>query len=316
MQVATARAEQTTGAEAAPQSRLSPLDRARRRLLVPFVFPALVVYTAIMVLPTIFTFWISLNRWAGAGPMEWAGWDNYTAIVRDPTLSGAFVNTFWIVVGVGAGVFFISFAITMVVHGMAGRKFVRAVVFFPSLVPGIAVSILWGYLFNSDGLLNKLLATVGAPPVPWLAEDNLFKVVMLGLVWLSVGTYTVIFMASVDRIPPELYEAAEIDGASAFYSFTRITLPLMWDVVSVCTILWCVGALKTFDFLLTFGGSSYTLPPRKIWNVALYSYGAAFSPDGTASYGVSAACGVLVLLLTVILTILARRVTRRESLNY
>jgi len=300
-----------------PGPRHSPFHRARRRMFVPFVYPALAVYVLIMLAPTVFTLWLSLNRWAGAGPMQWAGLHNYTAMFRDPVFRTSFVNTFWIVAGVGAAVFTIAFGLTILLQDMAGRKWARAVVFFPSLVPGIAISIMWGYLFNPDGLVNTLLADVGVHSHPaWLAQDNMFKVILIGMTWLSSGVYTVIFMAAVDRIPPELYQAAEIEGASAFQRFRYVTFPLMKDVVSVCSVLWCVGALKTFEFLLVFSAESGALPPTNIWNFAMYSYAEAFNPDGTADYGIAAACGVIVLLLTGLLIVLARRVLRRDADTY
>jgi len=270
-----------------------------------------------MVLPTLFSLWVSLNSWAGAGPMTWVGFKNYRNMFADPTFRTAFANTLWIVLGVGVGVFVIAFGLTLLLHDMVGRRWVRAVVFFPSLVPGIVVSILWGYLFNPDGLINSALGDAGIhTPPAWLSQDNLFKTILVGMMWLSSGTYTVIFMAAVDRIPPELYEAAAIDGARPLQRFRHITLPMMSDVVAVCAVLWCVGALKTFEFLLTFSASAGGLPPRNIWNFAMYSYASAFGQQGAAEFGVASAAGVVVLFFTGLLAILARRVTRGDQNTY
>lgn len=299
------------------RDRPSPFESARGRMFVPMVWPALLVYVIVMIAPTAFTIWLSANTWPGAGPMEYVGFGNYTQMVRSPVFVSSFVNTFWIVVGVGTAVFLVAFVLTMLLQDMLGRKFVRLIIFFPALVPGVAVSVLWGFLFNNDGLINSVLAKVGVDdPPPWLAVDNIFKVILLGLVWLSVGTYTVIFMAAADRIPKEFYEAAELEGAGPWQRFRYVTLPMMWDVVSVCAVLWCVGALKIFEFLLTFSGSAAFLPSTKNWNFALFSYATAFAPSGVAQFGMAAACGVLVLLLTLVLTVLARRLTRREVLNF
>ncbi|GAA2387702.1 sugar ABC transporter permease [Dactylosporangium salmoneum] len=316
-QLARTEVAATTAGKAATRPRYSPFERSRRRLFVPFVYPALVVYALIMLAPTVFTIWVSLNHWSGAGALEWAGLDNYTSMLTDPVFGTAFVNTLWIVLGVGVAVFAVAFTLTMLMHDMLGRRFVRAVVFFPSLVPGIVVSILWGYLFNPDGLVNRLLSVVGVHNHPaWLAENNMFKTLLVGMVWLGSGTYTVIFMAAVDRIPPEVYEAAELEGATPWQRFFHITLPMTWDVVSVCAILWCIGALKTFEFILTFSAAAGSLPPKNVWNFAMYSYAEAFNPDGLADYGVASASGVVVLILTGLLTFLARRVVRKDTVTY
>jgi raffinose/stachyose/melibiose transport system permease protein len=279
--------------------------------------PALIVYGAVMVIPTVYTLWISLNNWAGVGPMKWAGLENYRTMFVDPSFGSAFANTLWIVFGVGLGIFIIAFVLTMLMHDMWGRKYVRMIIFFPSLVPGIAVSILWGYVFGADGLINAMLRDVGVRSHPaWLDTDNLFRVIMLGMIWLGTGTYTVIFMAAVDRIPSELYDAAGLAGATPFQRFRYVTFPLMRDVIGVCSVLWCVSALKAFEFLLTFGSSQGSLPPRNVWNFALYSYAQSFGNEGVQSFGIAAASGVIVLLCTAMLMVLARRVLRGERVTY
>lgn len=295
----------------------SPFDQTRHRAFRLFVYPAVIVYTLVMVLPTLFTLWVSLNKWAGAGPMEWAGLRNYTGMIKDPVFKTAFVNTLWIVFGVGAAVFLIAFALTMLMHDMLGRRWARAIVFFPSLIPGIAISVLWGYLFNPDGLVNTLLGKVGVHnPPAWLSQDHMFMTVLMGLTWLSTGTYVVIFMAAVDRIPPDFYDAAKIAGASAMQQFRYITFPMMRDVVATCSVLWIVGALKTFEFLLTFSAVSGKLPPTQIWNFSMYSYASAFPADGASNFGVASASGVVVLVLTGTVTFLSLKVLNRDSITY
>ncbi|MEV4899023.1 carbohydrate ABC transporter permease [Nonomuraea sp. NPDC050547] len=312
------RAEDRQAERAARKNQGSPLDRSRRRLLAPFIMPSLVIYLLVMIAPTVFTVWISFNKWAGVGPMEFVGLQNYTRMFKDPVFHTSFVNTFLIVFGVGAGVFLLSFVLTMLLQDMVGRKFVRAVIFFPTLIPGVVISILWGFMYDPDGLVNAGLRAIGFGSVPeWLSSDNAFKTIMLGMVWLSSGGYTVIFMAATDRIPRYYYEVADLDGASAFQRFRYVTLPLMWDVVGVCMVLWMIGALKVFEFLLTFSGATGQLPSTKIWNFSLYSYATAFPSEGEAGFGMAAACAVLMLVLTVGLTLLARHATqRRDDVDY
>jgi len=285
-------------------------------MFVPFVYPALILYLLIMVAPTLFTFYVSLTEWSGAGPLTWVGLHNYKVLFTDSTFETSFYNTLWIVFGVGIAVFIIAFILTMLLQDMIGRKWIRLIVFFPSLIPGIVISILWGYIFNPSGLVNTLLDKVGVHSHPaWLSTDHMFQTILVGMVWLSVGTYTVIFMAGVDGIPKELYEAAEIEGATPRQRFTNVTMPMMWDLISVCSVLWCVGALKTFEFLLVFSAAAGGLPPKNIWNFSMFSYAEAFNPEGTAQFGIAAATGVIILIATGILAGLARRVTRKETLT-
>jgi raffinose/stachyose/melibiose transport system permease protein len=249
--------------------------------------------------------------------MSFVGLDNYARMFRDPKFLVALANTFWIVVGVGVLVYAISFALTLVLQNAFGRKAIRSIIFFPTLIPGIVISILWGFLFNPDGLINGFLRLIGVDDPPaWLGSDLIFPTILLGMTWLSVGMYTIILLSAADRIPPEYYEVADLAGASALQRFRYVTLPLMWDVVSVTAVLWCITSLKTFEFLLTFSSTSGTLPDTGIWNLAVYSYAAAFPAGGSANFGASAACGVIMLGLALVLTLLARRMMRGDDIEY
>ncbi|MGX1932865.1 carbohydrate ABC transporter permease [Microbacterium resistens] len=295
----------------------SAFDRTRRRSYRLFVAPALVVFAAILAVPTLFSIVTSFTKWSGIGPMEFVGIDNYVRMFRNPVFLSSLWNTFLIVVGVGIIVYVVAFALALVLQNTFGRKPIRSIIFFPTLIPGIVISVLWGFLFNPDGLVNSFLRTLGiAEPPPWLGSQLIFPTIMLGLAWLSIGTYAVILLAAADRIPKEYYEVADLAGASPIQRFRYVTLPLMWDVVSVTAVLWCVSALKTFEFLLLFSSSAGTLPSSKIWNIAIYSYAQAFPGRGVAQFGAAAACGVVMLLLALALTILARRVMRSDDIEY
>lgn len=309
-------------AEGRPRRRPLPsgesaFDRTRRRSYRLFIAPALIMFTAILVVPTIFSIVTSFTKWSGSGPMEFVGLDNYVRMFRNPLFMTSLWNTFLIVVGVGIIVYGVSFALTLVLQNTFGRKAIRSIIFFPTLIPGIVISVLWGFLFNPDGLVNSFLKMLGvSEPPAWLGSQMIFPTIMLGLAWLSVGTYTVILLAAADRIPKEYYEVADLAGASPFQRFRYVTLPLMWDLVSVTAVLWCVSALKTFEFLLLFSSSAGTLPSSNIWNIAIYSYAQAFPGRGVAQFGAAAACGVVMLLLALALTILARRVMRSDDIEY
>ncbi|MFC4118917.1 carbohydrate ABC transporter permease [Nonomuraea zeae] len=312
----------TLEAEAPAATRLavskgSPLARARRRLYLPFVLPALAVYLLVFIVPSLFTVVLSFAKWSGAGPIEWVGLANYRRLWYDDVFHSSLANTLLILIGVGFLTFLFSFGLTMVLREMAGRKFVRAVIFFPNAVSALAISILWGFLFQADGLVNALLRLAGVDAVPkWLADDNLFYVICMGLVWVNTGFYTTILMAAVDRIPVYLYEAADLEGASSWQKFRNVTLPLMWDAVAVSATLWAISAIKIFEFIYVFAGAAGSVPTIKSWTLSLYAYAEAFQPTGEARYGASAAATMVTLVLIVVLTLLTRRVTRRETLEY
>ncbi|MFB6777242.1 carbohydrate ABC transporter permease [Streptomyces sp. NPDC056352] len=299
------------------EARPSPLAARRRRLFWPLLVPAVVVYLVFFAGPSLYTVWLSFNEWGGAGPMSFVGIDNYRRLLEDPAFQQSFTNTLWIILGVGGLTFLVSFALTMVLRDMKGRKAARSILFFPNIVPSIALSILWGFLFQHDGLADALVGALGMEHPPnWLGQSTIFRVIMIGLVWTSTGFYTTILMAAVDQIPPELYEDCDLAGANAFQKFRHVTLPLMWDVVGVCAVLWTISAVKVFEFIYAFAGAAGQMPDTGVWNTALYTYGEAFASGGIPRYGSAAASAVVMVTLVGALVVLIRRVMQRDTVQF
>ena len=294
----------------------SPLQRRRAKMFWPFLLPALVLYTAFMVGPTLASFWISLHSWDGITPMTWRGLTNFHLLLADPVFHTALLNTLVILFGVGAAVFALSFALTMLLRDMAGRRFARAVIFFPSIVSPLVLAIFWGFLFQQRGLLDSLLTGLGMADRPNFLGDHLWLIVCLGMVWMSTGLYVTIIMAGVDQIPPYLYEECELAGATAWQRFRYVTFPLTWDVIATTTVLWTVSSLKIFDFILAFGGTTNDLPPTSTWNTALFIYGNTFGGRVPLyQFGYASAAAVVTLVTIIVLVVLLRRLTRREAVQ-
>lgn len=295
----------------------SRLDAQRRKLFWPFVIPALVLYLVFFIGPSLAAVWISFHNWSGSGPMTWVDWRNYVVLFQDPVFHTAFVNTLLILVVVGVLVFVIAFAMTMILREMRGSKFVRQVLFFPYIVSSIVLSILWGFLFQYDGLVNAVLGLVGAEPVRWLSAENLLPMILLGMVWINVGLYAMIILAGVDRIPPQFYEDSALAGTTAFQRFRHVILPMTWDVVSVAAILWTINSLKIFEFILAFGGTTSDLPNQSVWNSALFVYGMSFGGRTPAyAFGYASASAIVMLLLFGLFVLILRRVLRREHIEF
>lgn len=300
------------------ESRMEmPIKLEQKRIYWWFVLPAVVLYTVLFALPALGTLWISFHKWPGSGPMEWVGVRNYRILWHDPTFTIAFVNTLKILFIVGGATFLVSFFLMMVLRDLAGKGFVRASIFFPNILSGVVIAILWGFLFQADGLVNQFLLLAGiSDPPKWLNENMIMNVVMVGLVWVQTGFFTTILMAGADRIPKHLYEDCALAGAGTFQQFRFVTLPLMWEVLCVAAVLWTISSIKIFEFILAFAGATGFLPPVKAWNTAIYSYAEAFSGEGTPKYGTSSASAVVMLVLVVVLVFLLRRLMRRETLQF
>ncbi|MGH3095618.1 MAG: carbohydrate ABC transporter permease [Streptosporangiales bacterium] len=296
----------------------SPLERGRRKLLLSFVSPALVLYLVFVIGPSLAALWISFHKWTGIGPMTWAGLGNYARLLRDPAFHQAFINTVVILVVVGAAVFVLSFALTMLIREMRGRGFIRSVLFFPHIVSAIVLSIAWGFIFQYDGVVNQVLGAVfGTSPIPWLDADNLFAMILVGLVWFSTGFYVTIILAGVDRIPAYFYEDAFIAGTNALQRLRHVTIPLSWDVISVAAVFWTINSLKLFEFIYAFGGTTNDLPPTAVWNSALFVYGESFGGRSPSyMFGYASASAMLMLALIAVFVLVLRRLLRRDAVEF
>ena len=308
--------------ELRPQARRSspartPFERPRRRLYLWFVMPAVIVYAGVLIAPSLYTVWIGFNKWSGAGPMTFVGFTNYVRIFRDPVFLISFANTLLILFVVGGATFGISFVLMLVLRDLTGRKFIRAVIFFPNIVPGVVLSIIWGFLFQQKGMINAVLSSIGiAHPPAWLSQNTLFMVIMVGLIWINTGFYATILMAAVDRIPPYLFEDCALAGATAWQRMRHVILPLAWDVIGIAAVLWTISSIKIFEFIYAFAGGAGYLPPNNVWNTAVYSYAAAFASIGEPRYGTAAASAIVMVLLAGVVVVLVQRLFRRESIEF
>src|SRR5699024_1797342 len=244
--------------------------------------------------------------------MDFAGLANYRKLLHDPVYWKSFFNMMLILVVGGVFVFLIGLLFTSLMsQGMKAKKVVRAVIFFPYVIAPVALGIVWNYLYRYDiGFFNSLLDVLRIPLVNWTGSGLILMSSVTAIVWYSVGSYEVILLSGVDKIPNTLFEAARIEGASTFQIFKNVTLPLIWDVLSIAVILWGINAVRLFDFLFAFGGPE---PPSKMWNTAMYQYILGFG-QRTPIYqlGYSSAIAVSMVLVVFIFILISRRMFRRE----
>ncbi|WP_235934581.1 carbohydrate ABC transporter permease [Paramicrobacterium chengjingii] len=314
------RARRTAGAGTRQGIRTSgnAIDRGRKKLFVPFVGPAFLFYTILFVVPALFAVWISFNKWAGAGPMEFVGFKNYVRLFSDRLFMQSFVNTLLLLFVVGIAIFVIAFGLTLVLRDMVGRKIARSVIFFPHLVNAMIFGVLAGFIFNPGGLVNTLLGGFGVTDPPaWLSHENMFPLIMVMMTWITTGYFTTILMAGVDRIPPYYYEDCALAGANAWQRLRYVILPLTWDVFGTCAVLWTISSVKIFEIIWVFGGSTgQGMPPTQTWSTAVFTYVTAFSGESIPAYGSATASAVLSLALVSVLVVLLRRVMKRDAVEF
>ena len=305
-----------SGAAAGP---VAPLEQQRRKLYWPFMAPALTLYVTFLIGPSIAGIWMSLNTWRGRGDdMTWVGLAQYRRLLNDTVFHRSFWNTLTITVVCGVFIFIIAFAMTMLLREMWGRKALRSLLFFPYVISPIVIAIGLGLLLAPQGAFNQVLSGVGLEALtrPWLNPQYMFRVILVGITWVSTGFYVVILMAGVDQIPRYFYEDSELGGATMWQTFRNVTLPMNWDVLTVAAVLWVINSVRIFEFIIAFSGTA-NAPPAGAQNIPLYQF---FQTTGGRmppyNLGYGAAMGVVMVALVGVLIVLLRRLMRRDAVQF
>ncbi|QZQ57423.1 sugar ABC transporter permease [Curtobacterium sp. TC1] len=274
-----------------------------------FFIPAIALYVVFFAVPTFAGFYFSLTRWT-LFDQTFIGFDNFVRFFQDPQLVSGFVHTFQYGFVTSAAKVVIGLALALLLTSpVLGRGYLRAVVFFPVLVSTIGIGITFKALMDPfHGIINGVLGSVGLPTPGWLTDPALALWSVAAVdVWKGVGIATLIFIAGIVAIPQEYFEAAQVDGASAWSIFRNITLPLSRPAMGTVIILSLIGGLRSFDLIwaMTGGGPGFT--SDVIASVIYKQYQAGF-------YGLSTAGNVvLFVVVTAIMVPISWLLNRKEA---
>lgn len=292
----------------------------RKRLIVLFLAPASLLYGGLFLLPTLSTFYFSLFNWSGFGQdMTFVGLGNYVRLFNDTVFWLSLRNTLAILFVGGFFVFGLAFLYTVLItSGIWGKKFFRLVFFLPNVVSVVALAGMWAYIYNPrSGLINTTLSTIGLDAMAktlWTSPNNIFWAMLAALVWVFTGFFLILLMAGVDKIPSDTYEAADLEGASLWQKFWFITVPMLWDVMTISFVIWMINAIKMFEFPYAFG---FLQVPQQLYTLGIYLYIMGFGQrDPIYQLGYATAIGVVMLVLTFVLIVVMRRLLRREQLEF
>lgn len=287
---------------ASEHRRLARRARFRRELIGwAFLGPMFACFVLFLVVPVIGTIWWSTRAGSIVGGTRSVGLDNF---IRLPNIVGARSAIWNTLAFAGMSVPLIlggalAVALLLARVGRGGALY-RFLVYFPVLVPGVVAALIWLFLTNIDfGLFNAVLKTLGFPPVTWLGSDSALTVLAMLDVWRNVGYWAMFFVAAIIGLPGELYQAAELDGASPLARFRFLTLPLMRRIIFFAVIVSTIWGLQVFDtaLVLTNGGPG-TATTTVIYRIWLYMF-ASNNQIGLAST-ISLVLLVVILILTVV----------------
>jgi arabinogalactan oligomer/maltooligosaccharide transport system permease protein len=289
------------------------LPRSLRRLGFPYALlaPTAAVILLVILYPFLYNFWLSFSNMSlyHIRDARLVGWDNYRTILSDPTLYAVLGKTvLWTVVNVFFHVV-LGVALAMALNErLPGRNVFRALLILPWAMPQYIVALTWRGMFNYEyGPVNLILGKLfHLPPIPWLSSEVwAFVAVIITNIWLGFPFMMIVALGGLQSIPRELYEAAEIDGATGWQKFRHVTLPMLKPVMVPAVSL---GAIWTFNnlnviWLVTRGGQ----PADKTHILVTYVYKAAFT---YYRYGYAAAFSVIIFLILLAFILWYLRATR------
>lgn len=274
-----------------------------------FILPNLLGFAAFTLIPMTFSLVLAFMHWDGANVVTWAGIDNFWRLTQDETFRIALGNTFYYVIGTVPPTMIASLALAMLLNqSLRGRNFFRTTFFFPYVASLVAVAVVWNMLFHpAMGPVNQLLSALGVENPPrWTASvDWAMPTVIMASIWKGMGYYMVIYLAALQGIPPYLYEAAEIDGASAWQKFRYITLPMLTPATFFVSIMLTIASFKVFDLIMVMTGGG---PGRATNVLVIHTYNTAFREF---RFGYSSAIAMVLFVIVLVITIVQFRMEKR-----
>lgn len=273
-----------------------------------FLLPYLVIFLLFRLGPSIFGLAMSFTKWSIVGTPEWIGTKNYDLMQIDPRLSAALKNTVFFTGLTVPLLVVLSLALAIFLNQpYKGRALGRVAAFTPYVLMSTVVGVLWTWLLEKDfGLINVYLEKLGIDGLPWLvSQDVAMYGIILTTLWWTIGYGMVLFLAGLQDIPAELYEAARIDGANALRLLRYITLPLLAPTVFVVVMLSLINSFQVFDqvYVMTSGG-----PGTSTLTLVQYIYTTAFQ---NLRMGYGAAIATLLFAILMVFALLQAYFSRR-----
>ncbi|MEF2735965.1 MAG: sugar ABC transporter permease [Bifidobacterium choerinum] len=309
--------------DAAKRERgMSRIPGSPSRRFWVYLIPGLLMLLWIIVIPAVWNIYLSFTNYRGIKPPVWAGMTNWARLVKDHTFWISFMNSIWMILAMVIIPILVGLILSSLLFDVVQKKFgprtastMRALYYFPQLLPIAVASLVMGWILRPEnGALNALLKAIGLGDLQhdWLGKpDTALIFLMLIMIWIQIGYPLVIFMSGLQRVDPELYEAASLDGANWWQRFRAITLPSIKPEIFVVALTCTIAALKVFGpvQMLTRGGpgTSTTVP-------SYYSYKQFFQSQ-QVGYGaaIATALTIVIIIVSIAFTNLQEKVAKEDE---
>jgi ABC-type sugar transport system permease subunit len=291
----------------ASRSRLrrppTPADARRNLIGMLLAAPAVLLFGAFAIYPMLRVFYLSVFDYSLTAPPEFVGLKNFEYLATDPRFGAALAQTVWYAAGTYVPALVLALLLAHALNSrMRGLGLVRLLYFLPVAISWVAVSIIWRVVLDPDGLLNQVLQL----NVNWLTSSTtaMWGLVLMSI-WKETGFFLILFLAGLQTIPDDLYEAARLDGAGWFDRFRYVTLPMLRPVTAVCSVMAVIRGFQAFSPQAVLTNGSFGTEV-----VNLFVYKTAFE---NARMGRASAVAVLMFVLLLVLTLVQLRVFQRRD---
>ncbi|GGG08347.1 sugar ABC transporter permease [Paenibacillus abyssi] len=278
----------------------------RIRLMKPwlFIMPALLIYLTVIFVPSLYTLYLSFFNWNGVAPTkQFVGFRNYADLIfRDSVFLKALANNILWTIGSLTIIMGIGLMLALLLNKkIKGRIVFRGIFYFPFVLSGVIVATIWTWMYNPmQGFVNKLLESIGLEnwALAWLAEPKIaLYAVFVAAIWHGVGQPLVLFLAGLQTIPQDPYEAAVIDGAKPYQMFWNISLPLLRETFVIVVAITMVSSMKVYDIVYAMTGGG---PAESTHVLASWMY---FQTFKFANIGIGSAISMFLIFITMIVII-------------
>jgi ABC-type sugar transport system permease subunit len=279
--------------------------------LTPYlmVSPYLLHLGLFVLFPVLFSIILMFHHWNIISPMEYVGLQNFNKLFQDRIFFRSILNTLiFLVIHIPLQLIVALFLAEMLNQKIRLRSFLRASYFLPVVISGVVVTIVWMQLYGLEtGLINRILVSVGFKKIGWLVEPGIaMPSIAIMATWKNVGLYVVLFLVGLQSVPPQYYEAADIDGATHWQKFRYITLPAINPTIFLVVILSTIGGFSLFiePYVMTAGG-----PLNSTISAVLYIYKQAFT---FYHMGYASALGFFFAAIIMVVVVLQKRFIEKD----
>lgn len=289
-------------------------DLRKQLVAYSFIAPNFIGFAVFTLIPIVFAFALAFLNWDGANAITWAGVRNFISLFKDTQFKSSFVNTVVYSIGTVPLTLIASLFLAVVLNQkIKGRNFFRTVSFFPYVASLVAITAVWNMIFNpAMGPVNEILIRLGVKNPPgWIADNKwaMFTIVLFSI-WKYMGYYMILYLAGLQGINSELYEAASIDGVNTWQKFWYVTLPQLRNTTFFVLIMLTIQCFKVYDivFMLAGGGAGVLTEATTVLVYDIYNRAFRY-----LRYGQASAEALILFVMVLIVTIIQFRLDKKNN---